>query len=161
MLRPDDPARDLERRFYDDIGSHHRIRVAARALIILENSILLQRLDYTGANWFFPGGEVMFGETLEDAIRRELAEETSMAVRRVVYRLTANNRYEREGRAVHMLEHFFEVTPESFEVESLEEHLLLEWHPLYRIRELDVRPRGVRDMLGIDGWETIRLLEVE
>jgi ADP-ribose pyrophosphatase YjhB (NUDIX family) len=161
MLQPDEPARELERRFFDEVIARNQIRVAARALVIRDEHILLQRLDYTDANWFFPGGEVEFGETLEDALRRELAEETSLIIERAVYRLTANNRYRHEGRAIHMLEHYFEVTPASFDVASREESVLLEWYPIVRIGGLDLRPTGVRDMLAIDGWRDVRLLEVE
>ena len=161
MLQPDDPARSLERRFYDEVAARNRIRVSARALVIRDDAILIQRLDYTDANWFFPGGGVEFGETLEDAVRRELAEETTLVVDRIVYRLTANNRYRHDGRSIHMLEHYFEVTPASFDIESREESILLEWYPLGRIGGLDLRPTGVRDMLAIDGWREVRLLEVE
>ena len=51
--------------------------------------------------------------------------------------------------------------PASFDVESREESLLVEWYPLDRIGGLDLRPTGVRDMLAIDGWRHVRLLEVE
>lgn len=161
MLQPDDPARERERQAMYTLGTSRRIRSAARALVIRDDHILLQRLDYTDAYWFFPGGEVEFEETLEGAIRRELAEETTLAIERVVYRLTANNRFERDGASFHLIEHYFEVTPASFDVESREETALLEWYPLGRIRSLDLRPTGVRDMLAIDGWREVRLLEVE
>lgn len=161
MLRPDDPAREIERRWVEEVGSARRIRVAARALVIRDDHILLQRLDYTDANWFFPGGGVEFGETLEDAIRRELAEETTLVIERVVYRLTVNNRFERDDGSFHLVEHFFEVIPASFDIESREESVLLEWYPLGRIGGLDLRPTGMRDMLAIDGWREVRLLEVE
>jgi ADP-ribose pyrophosphatase YjhB (NUDIX family) len=161
MLQPDDAARDLERQWVERVGASRRIRAAARALVIRDEHILLQRLDYSDAHWFFPGGAVEFGETLEDAVRRELAEETTLAIERVVYRLTANNRFERDGATFHLIEHFFEVLPATFEVESREESVLLEWYPLGRIGALDLRPTGVRNMLAIDGWREVRLLEVE
>ncbi|HYH11460.1 MAG TPA: NUDIX domain-containing protein [Thermomicrobiales bacterium] len=161
MLQPDEPARDLERRFFEETGARRRIRVAARALVLLDDHILLQQLDYSDAFWFFPGGEVEFGETLEQSVRRELAEETSLDVRRIVYRFTANNRFARDGGEFHLLEHFFEVTPSSFDVASLEESVRVEWHPVDSLSQLDVRPWGVRDILALSGWQSIRLLEVE
>lgn len=161
MLQPDEPGREIDRRWIESVGSSRRIRTAARALVILDDNILLQRLDYTDAYWFFPGGAVEFGETLEGALRRELAEETTLAIERVVYRLTANNRFARDTGTFHLIEHFFEVLPASFDVESREESLRLEWYPLDRIGALDLRPTGVRDMLAINGWRHVRLLEVE
>ncbi len=161
MLQRDEPGREIERRWIERVGASRRIRAAARALVILDDHILLQRLDYTDAHWFFPGGAVEFGETLESAVRRELAEETTLTIDRVVYRLTANNRYSSDDGDFHLIEHFFEVVPASFDVESREESLLLEWYPLDRIGGLDLRPTGVRDMLAIDGWRHVRLLEVE
>jgi 8-oxo-dGTP pyrophosphatase MutT (NUDIX family) len=161
MLQRDEPGRELDRRWVEGVGSSRRIRSAARALVIRDDSILLQRLDYSDSHWYFPGGAVEFGETLEGAVRRELAEETTLAIDRVVYRLTANNRFERDGAVFHLIEHYFEILPATFDVESREESVLLEWYPLGRIGGLDLRPTGVRDMLAIDGWREVRLLEVE
>jgi ADP-ribose pyrophosphatase YjhB (NUDIX family) len=164
MQPPADPAdewRGIERRFYERIGARSQIRVVVRALVILDDHVLLMRPPVAAGNYYFPGGELEFGEQLEYGLRRELAEETSVDIRRMTYRFTANNRYQREDAAIHMLEHFFEVTPASFDVESLEPPVEVEWQPIAEIRSLDIRPWGVRDLIGVSGWRTVRLLEVE
>ena len=160
MPLPSDEARDAERRFFEVAGARRTIRVAARALIILDNRILLQRLAYEGAIRFFPGGELEFGETLEDGLHRELSEELSREVDTMTYRLAANNRFRRNGGVFHLLEHYFEVKPISNQVESLEPGVLVEWHPIETVGTLDLRPWGVRDLLGLPDWRDIRLLEV-
>ncbi|HEV2128049.1 MAG TPA: NUDIX domain-containing protein [Thermomicrobiales bacterium] len=156
-----DHARELERRFFAEAGRRRSIRVAVRALIILDGHILLQRLAYTGSVWFFPGGELEFGESLGAGLRRELNEELSLDVDRVIYRLAANNRFEREGVRFHLLEHYFEVTPVSTDIESLESSVLVEWHALNSLHMLDVRPVDVRDILDLPDWRDVRSLESE
>ncbi len=156
-----DHARELERRFFAKIGRRAAIRVAVRALIVLDSHILLQRLAYQGSVWFFPGGELEFGEPLEAGLRRELNEELSLDVESVTYRLAANNQFEREGVRFHLLEHYFEVTPASRDVESLEPSVLVEWRPLNSLQAFDVRPVGVRNILGLPDWREIRSLESE
>ena len=161
MRLPAEDPRDLERRFFDNLASNRRIRVAVRALVILDDHLLLQTMDVEDSYWYFPGGELEFGEPLEVGLRRELAEETSLEIRTMTYRFTANNRFERDGMPFHLLEHYFEVTPTSFEVESLEDAWRLGWHPLSSLARMDIRPWGVRDIMALSGWRTIRLLEVE
>jgi ADP-ribose pyrophosphatase YjhB (NUDIX family) len=54
-----------------------RIRVAA--LILHQNRVLLIRQEKAGrAYWLLPGGGVEPGETIEQALRRELQEETGL-----------------------------------------------------------------------------------
>jgi ADP-ribose pyrophosphatase YjhB (NUDIX family) len=161
MPRPTEDPREIERRWFDTVAARNAIRVSVRALIILDDRLLLQRMRHPGSYWFFPGGEVELGEQLETALRRELAEETTIAVRRMVYRFTANNRFERDGRRFHFIEHYFEVTPDRSRIESLEAPFMLDWLPLTDLRGLDIRPWGVRDIMAVSGWRTIRLLEVE
>lgn len=161
MPRPADDPWEIERRFFDITGARRAIRVATRAIIVLDVHILLQRMAMPDSYHFFPGGEVEFGEALETGLLRELAEETTLEIQSVIYRFTANNRFERNGVAFHLLEHYFEVTPTTFEVESREPGFLLDWFPMEHIHTLDIRPFGVRDILGVSGWRTIRLLEVE
>jgi 8-oxo-dGTP diphosphatase len=56
------------------------IRVSARGIIVRENAILL--VEYYEHNWHFniPGGGVDFGESLREAVKREVFEETTLEV---------------------------------------------------------------------------------
>jgi ADP-ribose pyrophosphatase YjhB (NUDIX family) len=58
-----------------------RIREAARAVVLdPDDRILLVRFEFPAtALWALPGGGVEQGETHEDALRRELAEEAGLA----------------------------------------------------------------------------------
>jgi ADP-ribose pyrophosphatase YjhB (NUDIX family) len=55
------------------------LTVGVRALLLREGQVLLVRHTYQDA-WYLPGGGVKRGETLEEAIRREAAEEVGAAL---------------------------------------------------------------------------------
>ncbi|MDA1169524.1 MAG: NUDIX domain-containing protein [bacterium] len=55
------------------------MRPAAYGIVTHGNKILLINTKSTN-KWFFPGGEIEKGEKIEEALRRELREETGIAV---------------------------------------------------------------------------------
>jgi|SRR3990167_237543 len=59
--------------------SKFRIRVAGYCLVVHEDKILLVNTKSTG-KWFVPGGEVSQGEKIEEAIKREVFEETGIEI---------------------------------------------------------------------------------
>ena len=55
-------------------------RPAAYGLVVKDGKILLVRAKNTGKYWF-PGGAVEIGETIEDALHREVREETGIEIK--------------------------------------------------------------------------------
>jgi len=52
------------------------------ALIVVDGALLLLKRNYSPAKgeWWFPGGRIHKGEPLEEALRREVKEETGLEV---------------------------------------------------------------------------------
>ena len=59
-----------------------RIRIRAAAVVVHEGNLLLvrQTVHAGSTRWVLPGGGVDFGESLADAARREVHEETGLEV---------------------------------------------------------------------------------
>ena len=57
-----------------------QFRTSAYGIIKNDGKILLVNTRSSG-KWFFPGGEVEIGESLEDAIKREVMEETGIEIK--------------------------------------------------------------------------------
>jgi 8-oxo-dGTP diphosphatase len=104
-----------------------RIRVAANAVIVRDGSVLL--VEFSGgtpsAHFNFPGGGVELGETLEEAVRREVLEETCLAVSvqrllLVVESVGSRDTNEIGGHRVpwNELRFFFQCTPTTPEQEA-------------------------------------------
>lgn len=99
------------------------------------------------------GGGIEFGETAEDALRREFGEELGISLETVQLLGVVENIFEYEGRAGHEIVHVFSV--ESKELDTIpldaELHVLDEGSPVgwNRISSLDrpLYPEGVLPML--------------
>ncbi|MFA5260394.1 MAG: (deoxy)nucleoside triphosphate pyrophosphohydrolase [Candidatus Omnitrophota bacterium] len=95
------------------------------ALIIRDGKIFIARRkadDEMGGQWEFPGGTMMPGESPEQGMQREIAEELGVGAR--VGRLLAKESCVSGGRILEVW--FFEAFPESFDF-TLTEHDASAW----------------------------------
>jgi ADP-ribose pyrophosphatase YjhB (NUDIX family) len=97
-------------------------RPAVYGLVIHDGTILLITVQSTG-KLGLPGGAVELGERLEDALKREMREETGLEVE--VERLALFNEsfwyYDPLDEAFHALQFFYICRPTSFEFASAEQ----------------------------------------
>lgn len=87
-------------------GNHLRVRVCG--VYIKENKILLVKhhaLQEEGFFWAPPGGGLQFGETIEEALKREFIEETGLNIE--IHELVAVTEY--LNLPLHAIELFFHV----------------------------------------------------
>ncbi|MEN1934137.1 NUDIX hydrolase [Paenibacillus sp. 102] len=60
---------------------NHLLQVRATGILIEEEKLLIVKQKVSDRNWSLPGGRVENGETLEEAIIREMREETGLETR--------------------------------------------------------------------------------
>ncbi len=123
-----------------------RIRVAA--IVVRGNDILLaQHRKADESYWVLPGGGVDYGETIEEALVRELQEEANVTIR--VDRLVIVNDSIPPDRHRHIVNLYFTATliDGKVRVGTGDKRLVgMEFVPIARLPELVVYP-DVRDVL--------------
>lgn len=118
------------------------LRPAAYAIIVNDGKVLLVKMRSTG-KWCLPGGGIDAGERIEDALRREVREETGIEIRIETLVLFKEDffYYDPADKAIHGLLFFYFCKPETcdllrgdqidddeaerpswIEVQSLQEH---------------------------------------
>ena len=81
-----------------------------------------------------PGGFVDMEETVENAMRREIMEETELTVCEMKYRFSIPNHYLYSDMIIHTLDMFFEVQVDNVKQPIANDDVArLEWMPLERV----------------------------
>ncbi|MFB5252057.1 NUDIX hydrolase [Bacillus mycoides] len=65
------------------VGNHPLILIGSHAIILNENNEILLQLRTDFNRWGIIGGALEYNETLEDALKREVFEETGLTVKNV------------------------------------------------------------------------------
>jgi 8-oxo-dGTP diphosphatase len=109
-------------------GATGRPLVGVGVIVRREGRVLLgQRLASHGAgSWALPGGHLEFGESVADCARREVREETGLALESVVHGPFVSNVFEAEGR--HYVTLFVLARAAAGEARACEPHKCAAWH---------------------------------
>lgn len=101
--------------------------------------------------WDLPGGFVDMYETAEEAVVREIREETGMVVESPRYCFSVPNIYRYSGFDVHTLDLFFEVSMKEVDVNHPSDDVARLF--LLRKEEIDIEKIGLRSIReGVRRW---------
>lgn len=126
------------------------IRNSAKALVVSDGKVLLNKCrSRLGDYYALPGGGQNPGETLEEAVKRELLEETGVTVKPIrlaaIYERIAAGR---EDGANHKMYFIFYCQPEDVPVKKPTERdsyqTGVEWVPIETIEKSNLFPAIVR-----------------
>jgi len=139
-----------------------KVRNSAKALVIREGKILLQlNRDKMGPYWLLPGGGQKHGETLHEALKREVKEETGIEVevgqlRYVREYIGANHEFAKIDSERHQVEFMFECrAKEGSEISQPEEpdenQLQVEWIDIKKLSDYAVYPSVLKKIVTVNG----------
>jgi len=133
-------------------------RVSVRALVLDgEDVVAVENLSAPG-KLHMPGGGIEHGETMLDALNRELHEELCVGAASVDYLLAIENLFDTYLGLYHCVEHVFVVAPAG-KPRAGEDGLRMHRLPLAEIGSANFYPTVFRDLLTRPDWRAQRFLQ--
>ncbi|MDQ1284411.1 MAG: 8-oxo-dGTP diphosphatase [Patescibacteria group bacterium] len=119
------------------------IEVIARGIILNDGKILLCKVK-TKDNWFFPGGHLEAGETVREALKRELVEEINVEAVSAEFIGINENKFFFEGEEHQEINVMFKTEIKDCEVKCCEDHLEFSWFDLNNLEGMLILPEGLK-----------------
>jgi 8-oxo-dGTP pyrophosphatase MutT (NUDIX family) len=120
-----------------------------RALIIRDKKALLCKSKKRGY-FFLPGGHIEFGETMRQALMRELGEELGAKIVESKFIGSIENLYTKDGEKIHEVSFIFHTDIDLEKVESKEEHIEFSWLSFEEFLDVEINPPVLKD--AITSW---------
>jgi len=150
-----------EQEFFETIASRNVVRSSVRAVVVSKGRVLVQKpTDDPSACYAFIGGEYEVGDTFVSRLRQEFEEETNARIEDCQYLFVVENRLRVGAKLIQGLDHYFAVTLDREDIESRERHLAQHWLPVSTLKDYDLRPWIVRDVIAEGRWHRVRHLVV-
>lgn len=150
-----------EEDFFNSLASRNVVSISVRAVVLSEGRALVQKpTDDPGACYAFIGGQYEVGDTFASRLRQEFEEETNAQVVGCQYLFVVENRLRWAGKLIQSLEHYFAVTLDRGDIETRESHLSQHWLPIASLKDYDLRPWIVRDVIADGRLHSVRHLVV-
>jgi 8-oxo-dGTP diphosphatase len=131
------------------LSMEKNIEIIARGIIIHDSKILLCKVK-TKDNWFFPGGHVENGETVKEALGRELEEEINVEIVLAEFIGVNENKFIFGGEEHQEINVIFETKISDTKVKCCEDHLEFSWFDLDKLEGIIILPEGMKE--AILGW---------
>ena len=150
-----------EQEFFTTTASRNVVRVSVRAIVVNKGRVLVQKpTNDPGACYAFIGGGYEVGDTFVSRLKQEFEEESNAKIVDCQYLFVVENRLRVNGKLMQGVDHYFEVTLDREDVESKEGHLSQHWLPVATLKDYDLRPWLVRDVIAEHQLYSVRYLVV-
>lgn len=126
------------------------IEIILRAIIVHNSQILLCHSREKPPIYFLPGGHLERGETMEQAMSREIKEEIGTKILAIRFLEVSENFYQDNRGQHHEINLIFEVSldTDNFKhIESCEEHICITWLGIEKLPTIRFLPRDTHKYL--------------
>jgi len=146
---------------FTTIAPRNVTRISVRAVVLSKGRALVQKgSDDPSGCYAFIGGQYEVGDTFVSRLKQEFEEETTAEIVGCKYLFVMENRLRVNGRLIQSIDHYLEVTLDREDVESKERHLSQHWLPISTLKDYDLRPWIVRDVIVEHQLHSVRHLVV-
>lgn len=134
------------------VGDEYACGLRAAGVLIKDNMILVQR-DKGGNEYALPGGHVKIGETSEEGLVREMAEETGIRVRCVRLLWSEECFWELNEKRAHNITFYYLIEPcgeanipeSGFTPQKDNCDVVIGWLPVGELRNITVYPGFLKE----------------